>query len=119
MLISRRPGACGETVTVNEPRVRQTVVGPIHVAVAMAVLQKMRIWDTAVAPVQAIATMEEVRVQVTMPLTLQVAMSVATSVVRHGMMQVVVQVTAQVIMWVLLRVLAQVPGNAMAALPTL
>ena len=85
----------------------------------MAALQKMRLWDTAVALVQALVTLEEMRVQLTMPLPLLVAISVETSVVRQGTVQAVVQLTAQAITWGLLRVLAQGPAHAMAAFPTL
>ena len=118
-LIRRRHDAGGETVMAKGRRVRQTVVGPIRVAVVMAALQKMRIWGTAVALGQAIVTMEEMRVQVTMPLPLQVAISAETLVVRPRPMEAVVQLTAQTILWVLLRVLVQVPAHAMAAFPTL
>ena len=53
------------TVTAHGPRVRPTGVQLILEAVVMAAVQKMRIWDTAAAPVQVIMTMEEVRALVT------------------------------------------------------
>ena len=66
-------------------------------AVVMAALQKMRLWDTAVALVQALVTLEEMRVHLTVPLPLLVAIPVETSVVRQGTVQAVVQLTTQVI----------------------